>query len=36
MGNSDLTIAGERIPVSRRYYAEVKKRYQKMLFEGVE
>lgn len=36
MGRSNLTIAGEQIPVSRRYYAEVKKRYQKMLFEGVD
>lgn len=33
---SELTVAGERIPVSRRYYAEVKKRYQKMLFEEVD
>lgn len=36
MGSSELTVAGEQIPVSRRYYAEVKKRYQKMLFEGVD
>lgn len=36
MGGSNLTIAGERIPVSRRYYAEVKKRYHGMLFEGVD
>lgn len=36
MSGSDLMVAGERIPVSRRYYAEVKKRYQRMLFEEVE
>ena len=36
MGGSELTVAGERIPVSRRYYAEVRKRYQEILFEGVE
>lgn len=36
MNGSELTIAGEQVPVSRRYYAEVKKRYQKMLFEGVD
>lgn len=36
MRGSDLTVAGEQIPVSRRYYAEVKKRYQRMLFEGVD
>jgi len=33
---SDLVIAGNRIPVSRRYYAEVKRRYQEILFEEVE
>lgn len=36
MDGSELTVAGELIPVSRRYYAEVKSRYQKMLFEGVD
>lgn len=36
MNGSELTIAGEQIPVSRRYYAEVKKRYQRMLFEEVD
>ena len=36
MNGSVLTIAGEQIPVSRRYYAEVKKRYQRMLFEEVD
>lgn len=35
MRGSELMIAGERIPVSRRYYAEVKNRYQRMLFEEV-
>ncbi len=33
MTGSELTVAGEQIPVSRRYYAEVKRRYQMMLFE---
>lgn len=36
MSGLDLTVAGERIPVSRRYYAEVRKRYQQILFEGVD
>lgn len=36
MSGSELTVAGERIPVSRRYYAEVRKRYQQILFEGVD
>lgn len=31
-----LLVAGEQIPVSRRYYAEVKKRYQEILFEEVD
>lgn len=32
----ELTVAGKQIPISRRYYAEVKKRYQEMLFEEVD
>lgn len=36
MNSSGLTIGGEWIPVSRRYHAEVKKRYQRMLFEEVD
>ncbi len=36
LSGSDLTVAGEQIPVSRRYYAEVKKRYQEILFEEVD
>lgn len=36
MNGSELTVDGEQIPVSRRYYAEVKKRYQRMLFEEVD
>lgn len=36
MDGSDLTVGGEQIPVSRRYYAEVRKRYQQILFEGVD
>lgn len=35
MNGSELTVDGEQIPVSRRYYAEVKKRYQRLLFEEV-
>lgn len=33
---SELTVGKEQIPVSRRYYAEVKKRYQEILFEEVD
>lgn len=33
---TDLIVAGEQIPISRRYFAEVKRRYQEVLFEGVE
>lgn len=35
LNGKELMIAGERIPVSRKYYAEVKRRYQEILFEGV-
>lgn len=33
---SDLMISGSCVPVSRRYYAEVKRRYQEVLFEEVD
>ncbi len=36
LSGTDLIIAGELIPVSRRYYVEVKRRYQEMLFWGVD
>jgi len=36
MSGNDLVISGSRIPVSRRYYMEVKKRYQEVLFEEVD
>ena len=36
LSGMELTVAGEQIPVSRRYYAEVKRRYQEMLFEEVD
>lgn len=36
MSGNDLVISGSRIPVSRRYYTEVKKRYQEVLFEEVD
>jgi len=32
----ELVISGTRIPISRRYYEQVKSRYQEILFEGVE
>lgn len=32
----ELTVAGEKIPISRRYYPEVRKRYQEILFEGID
>lgn len=36
MIGTELMIGEECIPVSRRYYAEVKKRYQRLLFEEVD
>lgn len=33
---TDLIIAGHQISVSRRYYTEVKRRYQRILFEEVD
>lgn len=33
---SELLVAGHRVPVSRRYYAGVKNRYQEILFEEVD
>ena len=38
LSGTELVLAadGQKVPVSRRYYAEVKKRYQRMLFEEVE
>lgn len=36
LNGNELTVSGHRIPVSRRYYAEVKRRYQEMLFEEVD
>ncbi|MCI9446504.1 MAG: response regulator transcription factor [Lachnospiraceae bacterium] len=35
LSGKDLVICGQRIPISRRYYAQVKKRYQEILFEEV-
>lgn len=35
-GGTGLMVAGHEVPVSRRYYAEVKKRYQEILFEEVD
>lgn len=36
LNGTDLIVGGERIPVSRRYYDEVRKRYREILFEEVE
>ncbi len=36
LSGADLIVAGQRIPVSRRYYTEVKKRYQEILLEEVD
>lgn len=36
LSGMDLTVGGEQIPVSRRYYAGVKRRYQEILFEEVD
>lgn len=36
LNGNDLMISGQRIPISRRYYAEVKRRYMEIVFEGVE
>lgn len=36
INGSELMVAGYRIPISRRYYAEVKRRYQEVLFEEVD
>ena len=36
MDGYELLLSGQRIPVSRRYYQEVKRRYQEILFEEVE
>lgn len=36
LSGNELMISGHRIPVSRRYYAEIKERYQEILFEDME
>lgn len=35
LNGNELYLAGDRIPISRRYYTDVKKRYQEILFEVV-
>lgn len=35
LSGNELVAAGQHIPVSRRYYPEIKKRYQEILFEEV-
>lgn len=36
LSGKELVISGSRIPISRRYYEQVKGRYRDILFEGVE
>ena len=36
MNGSELMVKGQSVPVSRRYLAEVKRRYQEILFEEME
>lgn len=36
MSGTELMVAGNRIPISRRYYAGVRARYHEILFEGVD
>ncbi len=36
LNGAELTVDGEQIPVSRRYYDEVRRRYREILFEEVE
>lgn len=36
LDGNELLLAGHNIPVSRRYYAEVKNRYREILFEEVD
>lgn len=36
LSGNDLMVGGRQIPVSRRYFADVKKRYQEILFEEVD
>lgn len=35
LSRNEMMVFGHRVPVSRRYYADVKKRYQEVLFEEV-
>ena len=36
MNGSELEVRGQSVPVSRRYLAEIKRRYQEILFEEME
>lgn len=36
LNGAELSLPGCRIPISRRYYAEVKRRYQEIVFEEVD
>lgn len=36
LSGNDLIISGQRVPISRKYYAQVKRRYQEILFEEVD
>ena len=35
LSRNEIMVFGHRVPVSRRYYVDVKKRYQEVLFEEV-
>lgn len=36
LSGNELVVCGHRVPISRRYYTEVKSRYQEILFEEVD
>ena len=36
LSGNELMVSGYSVPISRRYYGDVKRRYQEILFEGVE
>ncbi len=35
LSGTDLLVAGHTVPISRKYYADIKRRYQEILFEEV-
>lgn len=36
LSGNELTVSGQQIPISRRYYMDIKRRYQEIVFEGVD